>query len=84
MHSYMQRGFNKELSAQSIVQINDWICYSRAPDLTVLILMQSSRASPDKVTTFHYSFIFKVIFIISGLNKKTLQNTLKKNLQAIT
>lgn len=45
--------------------------------------MQSSHASLDKVTTFHYGFIFKVIFVISGL-KKPLQNNFNKNLQAIT
>lgn len=39
--------------------------------------MQSSHTSLDKVTTFHYGFIFKVIFIISGFRKR-LQNNLNK------
>lgn len=74
---------NSGLSAKPIVQINDWISYSRASDLTVLILMQSSHASLDKVTTFHYSFIFKVIFIISGLKKHPYKITCTKIFQPL-
>lgn len=35
MHSYVQRGFYRGLPAKSIVEINDWISYSRASYLTV-------------------------------------------------
>lgn len=87
MHSDMRCGFSWGLSAKSIVQINDWISYSRASDVTVLILMQSSHASWDKVTTCHCGFIFKVISIISGSkkNKKNnFQSNWNKNLQAVT